>query len=154
ENADPHTIRPAQWQVRLYRRGQIPGETNSWAVITGKSSEEVASQLEAYRQLEVRQPSQPGERSGSAAQTLFNAAGTIAVVSDAPAGSALPDAQPELAKRIEELRQGPESIAPRARPVGNGLATEDTEHTERVADEGGTGGSAERRDSSSSLFSR
>ena len=38
ENADPHTIRPAQWQVRLYKRGQITGETNYWAVISGKTA--------------------------------------------------------------------------------------------------------------------
>src|SRR5438105_13013586 len=79
ENADPHTVRPAEWQVRLYPRGQNAGETNYWTVISGKSSEDVTSRLQEYQTLELRHRPQPGDRSGSTAQTFFNAVGPIAM---------------------------------------------------------------------------
>src|SRR2546423_15232752 len=62
ENADPHTIRPAEWQGRVYPPGPEAGGTKYWAGVSGKRSEDVPSPLPEDPKLQLRHPPQPRGR--------------------------------------------------------------------------------------------
>lgn len=75
---NPDDIKPSEWQVRLYKRGQSTGGNDNWGLISEKSASKVLETLKKDQDFERRWEKWCGCSWG--ADTHFNPLGPIAVI--------------------------------------------------------------------------
>lgn len=81
ENSDPSKMNVTEWQVLLFKKGASHVVGTQWGIITGKTSEQVMSQLKKDQEFELKYNAFFGKgRVQDAVFTNFNPLGPVAVI--------------------------------------------------------------------------